>query len=221
MRPLELKDFKDTGWNLANPKVKAHVDGILASQERVFAKYGIKRGIHVAHLMAQLQHESGAATEMVESLNYSAQQMTEVWHQRFPTIASALPYAHNEKALGIKTYGGRMGNKPAPSEDGYTYRGQGFIQTTGKNGFLEIKKLTGIDVIAQPELMIDPDCAFEIAVAEFVNYPNMLAYCEADNILAISASINVGHVKGVGPEDVVGYASRVILVKKWKKQYGV
>ena len=113
-----------------------------------------------------------------------------------------------------------MGNAPAPSEDGYTYRGRGFIQTTGKNGYAALANLTGLDLVNSPELVNDSGHAFECAVAEFVNYPDMLAHCEADDLLAVSSLINVGHLVS-DPYDVVGYQDRAAQLKLWKHQYGI
>ena len=112
-----------------------------------------------------------------------------------------------------------MGNAPAPSEDGYKYRGRGFIQTTGKNGYAQLRELTGLDLINTPELVNDPTHAFECAVAEFVSYPNMLEHCELDDLLAVSALINVGHLVR-SSSAVIGYGERAAQLRLWKHQYG-
>jgi putative chitinase len=122
--------------------------------------------------------------------------------------------------IGELAYGGRMGNDPAPSEDGYNYRGRGLIQTTGKSGYAALGALTGLDLVNSPELVTDPTHAFDCGVAEFVNYPNMLAHCEADDLLAVSSLINVGHIV-TDPHKVIGYQDRVAQLKLWKHQYGI
>ncbi|HTP64218.1 MAG TPA: hypothetical protein VMJ66_02420 [Geobacteraceae bacterium] len=224
MKFLELSDFQSTGWQVNDAGVTALVNGILASQEKVFAKYGITEDIHIVHLMAQLSHESGEGTEMTESLNYKPAALLKVWPSHF-TPAQAMAYGRtdehpaDQKMIGEIAYGGRMGNAPAPSEDGYNYRGRGFIQTTGKSGYADLAKLTGLDLVNSPELVNDPDHAFECAVAEFVHYPNMLGYCESDDLLSVSSLINVGH-RVSDPNAVVGYQDRAAQLKLWKHQYG-
>ncbi|MCY1745057.1 hypothetical protein [Ensifer sp. SL37] len=54
---------------------------------------------------------------VTENLYYSAERLTQVWPSRFPTIASAKPFARNPRKLANKVYGGRMGNT-APDDAG-------------------------------------------------------------------------------------------------------
>ncbi len=70
---------------------------------------------------------------VIENLNYSAALLTEVWPSRFPTIASAKPFARSPRKLANKVYGGRMGNT-AP-DDRWRYRGRGLPQITGKENY--------------------------------------------------------------------------------------
>jgi putative chitinase len=141
----------------------------------------------LAHVMAQISHECGAGHDVVESLNYSAQRMTEVWPKRFPTIAAAAPYAHNEVALGNKTYGGRMGNR-AGTNDGYDYRGRGGAQTTGRNGYAALAKETGLPLLDHPELVNDPKDFLLCAVADMA-LCGCLPYAAKDNLTAVSGRI--------------------------------
>lgn len=113
-----------------------------------------------------------------------------------------------------------MGNAGMPSEDGYTYRGRGFIQTTGRNGYKSLAALTGLDLVGSPDLVNDPQHALACAVAEFVNYPGMLGYCVADNLLAVSSLINCGRLM-TNSSSVIGYADRQAQLALWKAQYGV
>jgi putative chitinase len=224
MRSLTASDFQSTGWRVNNPPVLALVNGILTTQDAVFAKYGVSKDIHIVHLMAQLSHESGEGTEMTESLNYAPAALLSQWPHHF-TPAQAMAYGRtvdhpaNQKMIGELAYGGRMGNAPAPSEDGYNFRGRGFIQTTGRKAYQDLGEITGLDLVGSPELVNDPAEAFVCAVAEFVHYPGMLEYCEADNLLAVSALINVGHLVS-NANDIIGYQDRAAQLRLWKHQYG-
>jgi putative chitinase len=224
VRPLTISDFESTGWPVDRPDVSALVNGILATQDVAFAVHGVTKDIHVVHLMAQLSHESGEGTEMTESLNYSPAALLKQWPRHF-TPAQAMAFGRtaghpaNQKMIGELAYGGRMGNAPAPSEDGYTFRGRGFIQTTGRRGYQDLAKITGLDLVNSPELVSDPAHAFGCAVAEFVHYPGMLGFCERDDLLAVSALINVGHLV-TNPNDVIGFQDRAAQLRLWKHQYG-
>jgi len=225
MRLLTLPDFESTGWPVNNNAVQALVQGILTTQGDVFAKHGITADIHIVHLMAQLSHESGEGTEMTESLDYKPAALLKEWPSHF-TPTQAMDYGRtaghpaNQKMIAELAYGGRMGNAPAPSEDGFNYRGRGFIQTTGKNGYAELAKSMGLDLVNSPDLVNDPVHAFECAVAEFTHYPDMLTLCEADDLLAVSSLINLGHLVS-NPNDIIGYQGRAAQLSLWKSRYGI
>jgi putative chitinase len=224
MRSLTLSDFQSCGWHVNDQGILALVNGILMIQDEVFARYGITEDLHIVHLMAQLSHECGEGGKMTESLNYTPAALLKQWPSHF-TPAQAMAcgrteeHPANQKMIGELAYGGRMGNAPAPSEDGYNYRGRGLIQTTGKAGYAELAKLIDLDLVNSPELVNEPAHAFVCAVAEFVHYPRMLAHCEADNLLAVSSLINVGHLVN-NPNDVAGYQDRAAQLRLWKHQYG-
>src|SRR5450759_1825830 len=96
--------------------------------------------------MAQISHECGAGHDVVENLNYTASRMMQVWPSRFPTTASAEPYAGNPKALADRVYDGRMGNT-AGSDDGWNFRGRGASQTTGREGYVLLARATKLDLL--------------------------------------------------------------------------
>lgn len=223
MRLPTLSDFQNTGWSVTNPNIQPLVNSMLAQQQDLFAQYGITKDIHIVHMMAQFSHECGRGREMTESLNYKSSVLLSQWPTHF-TAAQAAAYGRtsehpaNQKMIGILAYGGRMGNAPHPSEDGYNYRGRGLIQTTGKKAYAELAGLTGLDLVASPQLVADPAQALKCGVAEFVHYPQMLAHCEADKLLAVSALINVGHLVN-NPNKVIGYQDRVAQLALWKHQY--
>jgi putative chitinase len=101
----------------------------------------------------------------LENLNYTtAANIRRTWLTRFASEAAAAPYVRNPKALAIKVYGGRMGNAPAPSEDGWIYRGAGLVQSTGEeNAIRATKRLRELgyltkdqSFVTNPELYLVP-----------------------------------------------------------------
>ena len=225
MRFLTLSDFQHTGWHVNKPEIMAIVNGILTKQQDVFARQGITRDIHIVHMMAQFSHECGEGNEMTESLNYKPAALLSQWPARF-TPVQAQAYGRtanhpaNQKMIGELAYGGRMGNAPAPSEDGYKFRGRGLIQTTGKEAYADLGELTGLHLVSSPEVINDPAHALDCGVAEFVNYPQMLSHCEADDLVAVSSLINVGELVN-NPNEVIGYEDRAAQLKLWKHQYEI
>lgn len=197
-------------WPNGDEIIKGLRDGIANSADSVFVKYNIDSPLLIAHVMAQISHECGAGHEVIENLNYSAQRMPQVWPSRFPTVASALPYAHNPQKLANKVYNGRMGNKVG-SNDGWDFRGRGGSQTTGRYGYERVKKQTGLDVVSNPDILIDPKYFLLCAVSDFVNC-GCLPYARKDDIYNVTKFLNGG---------TIGLADRKVWLAKWKKALGV
>ena len=86
---------------------------------------------NTAMFLAQIGWESGGFKSLEENLNYSAQRLVQVWPSHFRGV-SLIHYAHNPKAIADRVYALRMGNGDEASGDGWTYRGRGAIQITGK-----------------------------------------------------------------------------------------
>jgi putative chitinase len=196
-------------WPNGDQKVPGLRAGIIATALAVFDKYGISNTLLVAHVMAQISHECGAGHDVVENLSYTAQRMTQVWPSRFPTVASAAPYAHNPRALANKVYNGRMGNRTG-TDDGYNFRGRGGSQTTGREGYERVKKQTGLDVVGNPDILIDPKFFLTCAVSDFINC-GCLPFAKADDVLNVTRKLNGG---------TVGLAERKAWLAKWKAALG-
>lgn len=59
-------------------------------------------------------------------------------------------------------YNGIDGNIPG-TDDGYTYRGHGFVQLTGRANYQNMGNILGVDLIDNPDLALDPNIAAQIA----------------------------------------------------------
>jgi putative chitinase len=113
------------------------------------------------HFLAQVLHETGGLRAIVENLNYSAPRLLEVWPARFPSLAEAVPFAHNSRALANKTYGGRMGNVGA--NDGWRYIGRGLLQLTGRDNYQRVGSALGLDFLGYPTSVLDPENSLRVA----------------------------------------------------------
>lgn len=117
----------------------------------------------VPDFLGQVLHESGMLERLEENLNYSAERMTQVWPSRFPTVASAQPYARNPEALANKVYAGRLGN--VLPGDGYRYRGRGLLQVTGLANYAALAKVLGVDLVGNPDQLAQPAMALRASLA--------------------------------------------------------
>lgn len=196
-------------WPHGDEKIPGLRAGMIASAPAVFARYGVNTPLLVAHVMAQGSLECGAGHEVTENLGYSAERAHEVWPSRFPTPARAEPYAHNPKALGDKVYGGRMGNRPG-TDDGFHYLGRGFAQTTGRDEYERLGRMVGLDLVGQPELLLDPRHFLECGVANFV-LCGCLPFAKADDVVGVTRRLNGG---------TNGLAQRKQWLEKWKAELG-
>jgi putative chitinase len=101
--------------------------------------------------LAQCGHESGGFRATQENLNYSAKGLTGTFKKYFPTESAAVPYAKNPLKIASKVYGGRMGNGPEPTQEGYKFRGRGYIQLTGKENYTAFGKSINEDICSNPD----------------------------------------------------------------------
>ena len=115
------------------------------------------------NFLGQVLHESAMLERIEENLNYSAERLTQVWPRRFPTLASAQPFARNPRALANKVYGGRLGNT-AP-DDGWAYRGRGLIQITGRDNYRQMQHITGLPLLDEPDLLLEQEPALRASIA--------------------------------------------------------
>ncbi|MGV8823042.1 glycoside hydrolase family 19 protein [Methylibium petroleiphilum] len=112
--------------------------------------------------VGQVLHETARLEKLVESLNYSAQRLTEVWPDRFPTLEKAISCAWNPQGLAERTYGNRLGNHR--QGDGWKYRGRGIPMVTGLDNYKLLQALTGEPLVDKPELLEQPDVALQCSI---------------------------------------------------------
>jgi len=119
---------------------------------------------------ANIEHECGGFTipNLTESLAYTPERMAAVWPNRFRS-ADAVRTKYGtapgwQKAAFDDIYGNRMGNRPG-THDGSTYIGRGGPQWTGRDGYAECQKRTGLPAISQPAVICGYSVQPEICAA--------------------------------------------------------
>lgn len=200
------------------PRAKAALLQGMVATAGVLGELGINTPLRMAHFMGQISEECGRGTEMVESLKYSAANMMKVFHSRFPTLASTRGFVKNEVPFGDKVYNGRMGNRPG-TDDGFNFRGRGCLQLTGRDSYDAIGKSCQLDLVDNPDLAADPANVLRVAATEFVKL-GCLPDCDADNVVRVSARINLGHPAN-STKGINGLDERRKQLGIWKQEFGV
>jgi putative chitinase len=154
------------------------------------AAWDINTAVRIAMFLAQTAHESAGFRRLIESLKYSAAGLRRTWPQRF-SAADAAAMAYDEVRIGERAYGGRMGNGPEGSGDGFTFRGRGIIQTTGRANYVVMGEHLGADLTVEPELLTDPLWA-AYAAACFWDLNGCSDAADADDFRRVTRIINGG-----------------------------
>jgi putative chitinase len=173
-----------------------------------FPLAGLNSGLRIAHFLAQTATETGAFKSLEENLNYTAKAMMRVWPTRFPDEASTAGLVMNPKALALKVYSGRLGNGAPATGDGWTFRGRGLIQLTGRTNYAQREAETNIPLVIRPELASDPKTSIQIACLYWTSR-KINAACDADDLSKVRKLVNGGQH---GIADAATYLKRARLV---------
>jgi putative chitinase len=132
--------------------LRGHIpDTVITQIPDVAEKFQINTPLRLAHFLAQCGHESGGFRATQENLNYSAKGLMGIFKKYFPTQALAEQYQRKPEAIASKVYGGRMGNGPEATKEGFKFRGRGYIQLTGKDNYTAFGKAINEDMTANPD----------------------------------------------------------------------
>lgn len=127
-------------------------ENVLNQIPLVMEKFKIDTPLRLAHFLAQCGHESGNFKAVRENLNYSSERLKQIFPKYFPGNMSDL-YARKPESIASRVYASRMGNGDEKSRDGWTYRGRGYIQLTGKNNYSAFDAFVDDDIINNPDLV--------------------------------------------------------------------
>jgi len=179
------------------------------------AEFEINTPQRVAAFLAQTSHESGGYTMLSENLNYKAATLAACWPNRFATLGPDKKPKKDEKGKSIPTavanaiagkpelianmvYSARMGNGPAESGEGWKFRGRGLKQLTGKDNYARCGRDLGIDLVGNPDLLLEPTYAARSA-GWFWRTNSLSTYADKGDLEGMTKRINGG---------LIGYAER-------------
>ncbi|MEZ1745697.1 MULTISPECIES: glycoside hydrolase family 19 protein [Pseudomonas] len=144
----------------ARPVAGVFIPGLNSAMRR----YQIHSVARMAAFLAQVGHESAQLTRLVENLNYDATGLARVWPKRYARDdgkpnALAMNLARHPQAIANNTYADRNGNGNEASGDGWTYRGRGLLQVTGRANYRSTGSGIGQPLEDVPDLLARPEFA--------------------------------------------------------------
>lgn len=178
--------------------------------QKAMARFGIESKNQVAAWLAQTAHESGGYTMLTENLNYKAATLAACWPNRFAVLgpdkkpvkdaqgkmtptAVANSIAGKPELIANLVYSSRMGNGPAESGEGWKYRGRGLKQLTGKDNYTRCGAALQLDIVANPDLLLEPEGA-ALSAAWFWSVNKCGPLADANDFTGLTKKINGGTI---------------------------
>lgn len=125
-------------------------------------EFGVTAPLDQAMFIAQVGHESGGFSTLVESLNYAADRLVPVFgsrritEQQAAALGRTKTQAANQQAIANLVYGGGWGKRNLGNQaagDGWKYRGRGLKQITGLTNYRDCGIALKVDLVIQSELL--------------------------------------------------------------------
>lgn len=187
----------DKDWRAIFPKAPEPIIQAFIADATLLDAAGITQTrARLAYALANVEHECRgfAISNLTESMNYTAERMAEVWHSRFSSAEAVRQKFGTKPGWQRKAfdeiYGGRMGNRP-DTDDGSRYIGRGGPQITGRDGYREVGRRCGVNLVVQPELATGS--AIQPALlAAFWSWKNLNRFADAGNFVGCVKAWNGG-----------------------------
>lgn len=176
------------------PKARrSNIDLYCESINDAMTEFSIDTPRQQAMFIAQCGHESGQFSAVIENLNYGAKGLMGIFKKYFPNEALAKQYERRPEMIANRVYGGRMGNGPEATGDGFAYRGRGLIQLTGKDNYVLCGRDLEYDLVSDPTYLETPEGAARSA-AWFWWSRKLNRYADEGNIKECTRRINGGYI---------------------------
>lgn len=210
---MNLNDFQRAA-GITQQRAQQWLDPLNAAM----AEFFINTPLRQAGFIAQLGHESLRFTRVVESLYYrDAARLAMIFRSDLDLnknrkieqseLALAQQFVGRPEATANFVYANQGGNGSESTGDGWRYRGRGLIQVTLKNNYRACGQALGIDLLNNPDLLLDPVNAARSAAWYWYQH-GCNAPADAANVVEVTRKIN--------PE-LVGLNDRAMLFEKARR----
>lgn len=205
-----------TGASLSN--ADRYREGLSLAMDR----YGIA-GRRAAMFLANVGHESGHLSRVVENLNYRVDALLKSFGRHRIGEAEARAYGRTETrpadqvAIANCLYGGLWGKKNlgnTEAGDGWRFRGAGLIQSTGRGNARRLTERLAEDFpeLDVPDFEDDPDALQEplwaaLSAGSFWDAEGLNVLADEGDFDGVCDKINMGR-KTAADGDAKGYEDR-------------
>jgi predicted chitinase len=202
------------------PKARPEYLAAFDAGDTMLEEAGITEPLRLAHLLAQCGAESGGFELTRESLFYKTEErLIKIFRnmkQDTPLLAGeARMLLGQERDLGERFYGvggaselykknginnGINPGNPTKAKglgnlrpgDGFLFRGNGLLQTTGGEAHKKAGEKVGVDFFNHPELVTSAEHALKPVLFEWTN-SRCNAFADEDDLLTVSRAVNMGN----------------------------
>ena len=180
---------------LASPRANEEILRGLARADKPLSRFGIDvTPNQLIHVLSQSATETFGIRTLTESMNYSADRLVAVFPSRV-TRTEAEAISGDWRATANHIYGGawgkeNLGNIPG-TDDGWNFRGSGYLQLTGRYNFTQIGDRLGVALETQPDDVREPEMGLDAAL-EYWKWRNVAEISETGTIRDVRIAINGG-----------------------------
>jgi predicted chitinase len=180
------------------PRAPESVIAAFVGKQGVLEKAGVNHTrTRLAYFFANIEHECGGFSipRLTENTNYTHARVAAVWPNRFGTAAQVMARFGSATGWQLKmldeVYGGRMGNRPG-TRDGSRFIGRGGPQWTGRDGYSELQKRSGLPAVTTPESAAVYEKQPEVCVA-FWDWKRLNELADTGNFRGVVKRWNGGY----------------------------
>lgn len=171
-----------------------------------------------ADFIAQIGHESGGFSTIVESFNYSVEGLAGVFPRSRISLEDCRRLGrqpgekrvpdHRQIQIANIVYGGRYGNVRAG--DGWLYRGRGLKQVTFADNYALCGRTLGLDLRANPDLLLQDEHA-AMSAGWYWAYKGLSMFADSGDFVGQTRAIN-GGTNGLKDREARQKVARSILL---------
>lgn len=182
---------------------RANAEKFLPFLQGTCKAFDITSPKRIAGFLSQIGVESGGLSTLQENLNYKVDSILRMFGRHRITEDDARKYGRidggqkaNQEMLANLLYGGEFGRKNLGNTevgDGWKYRGRGLKQLTGRSNYKRCGADLGMDLIGNPDLLLEPVNA-ALSAGWFWSTNGLNAIADTGNVVAMTKRINGGDI---------------------------